>query len=74
MFVVFWIQKEYQQDVTLCKHFSDMEMTKALEFAQLLRKDERMSFVCLCSENPNSVGKPGVADVSSDYNWKKRRI
>jgi len=33
-----------------------------------------VSFVTLCSENPNSVGRPGVADPPPDYAWKKRRV
>jgi hypothetical protein len=28
----------------------------------------------MVSENPNSVGRPGVAEVGPDYDWKKRRI
>ena len=52
-------------------------MADALSFAETLRRrrssGESVSFVTLCSENPNSVGLPGVADPRPDYAWKKRR-
>jgi hypothetical protein len=49
------------------------KMSDALSYMETLRKDENNSFVTFCSENPQSVGKPGVAEVGSDYNWTKRR-
>jgi hypothetical protein len=45
------------------------------------KRREGFSFVTMVSENPNSVGKPGVDAVENgkcpdgvDYTWKKRRI
>jgi hypothetical protein len=45
----------------------------ALAECKMLR-DSGRSFVTMVSENPDSVGKPGVTDVGPDYDWKKRRI
>lgn len=51
----------------------------ALKHTQYLR-EAGMSFVNMVSENPNSVGKPGVDAVvngvlpdGEDYTWMKRR-
>ncbi|MFC0401797.1 hypothetical protein [Paraburkholderia rhizosphaerae] len=59
------------------ERFGDSELTQALAFAEDLRKrqaaGEDVSFVSLCSENPHSVGRAGVADPPADYVWTKRR-
>lgn len=55
------------------KKFESGQMTDALKFMEGLRQSPSNSFVTFCSENPNSVGKPGVAETGPDYNWKKRR-
>lgn len=53
-------------------------MMEALKLVEELRKEQReggpIGFVTFCSENPNSVGNPGAADVEPGYNWKKRRV
>ena len=49
------------------------DMTVALNTTQTLRNAGNR-FVSMVSENPDNVTKMGVADVDSDYNWKKRRI
>jgi hypothetical protein len=73
MFCVYWLGELVAQH----KKFNDNAMVDALKFTEDLRKKqasgESVSFVTLVSENPNSVGRPGAADVDADYNWKKRR-
>jgi hypothetical protein len=56
------------------------DMTLALKWTQFLR-DRGRTFVTMVSEDPNSVGKPGVDSVENGvlpdgntYDWKKRRI
>ena len=57
--------------------FGSGDMSMALKFMEELRTRQRagehICFVAMASENPDSVGPPGVADPSPDYNWKKRR-
>ena len=55
-------------------------LVDALTLAKRFR-EEGMSFVTMVSEDPNSVGKPGVDSVEDGllpdgnaYGWKKRRI
>ena len=55
------------------------ELADALTHAAQLREDGN-SFVTMVSENPNSVGKPGVDSVvdgllpdGTVYEWKMRR-
>lgn len=69
MFVVYWMEN----GTPSMKKFDSDEMTETLAFMAFLRKEEGVSFVTMCSENPNSVGKPGVDEVGPDYNWTKRR-
>ena len=74
MFNVFWMNDLGPQN----KFFNTTEMREALTFMEKLRACQRsgedISFVTFCSENPNSVGDPGVDVTGPDYNWKKRRI
>jgi len=53
--------------------FASTELTQVLKFMEMLRKDPTKRFVTMCSEHPDSVGQPGVAEVGADYNWTKRR-
>lgn len=69
MFKVYWTQ----EGVALGTDFDSNKMSEAMKFMEMLRKDPEVSFVTFCSENPNSVGKPGVAETGADYNWTKRR-
>ncbi|MBY4896150.1 hypothetical protein [Cupriavidus sp. AU9028] len=39
----------------------------------LQRSGEPVGFVTMVSENPDSVGHPGAADVLPGYLWYKRR-
>lgn len=78
MFVVYWLGGN--PDIEGAAHYKKFDATslaEALRFAEALRKRQAdgddIGFVTLCSENPHSVGKPGVADPPADYDWKKRR-
>lgn len=74
MFAVYWLRTmDWNEDVPHIEQFWPEEMSDALKYMEELRRDPKNRFVTMCSENPNSVGKPGVADPSSDYNWTKRR-
>ena len=74
MFNVFWMEKT----IPMNKLFNTTEMGGALTFMEKLRGRQRagddVHFVTMSSENPNSVGHPGVDVTGPDYNWKKRRI
>jgi hypothetical protein len=74
MFVVYWLE---EQRNARFERFEADALAHALSFAEALRKrqadGENIGFVTLCSENPQSVGKAGVADPPADYDWKKRR-
>lgn len=48
-------------------------MKIALDYTELLRKSPINSHITMSCENPNMVGKQGVADPSPDYKWMKRR-
>lgn len=59
--------------------FHEGDLLSALSATEFLRK-EGMRFVTMVSEDPNSVGKPGVDEVINGvcpngvlYDWKKRR-
>ena len=76
-YMVFWIDSNGEAKN---EYFQDNEMTKALNFMNELRKDDSNQFVTYCSQNANSVGKPGVDTVKdgklpdgSAYTWMKRR-
>jgi hypothetical protein len=72
--------KVYWTDETGNSCFQDFEEMKlALDWTQFLRGKGR-TFVTMVSENPNSVGKPGVDSVEDGvlpngeaYTWKMRR-
>ena len=74
MFKVYWMDLD---GIPMDRDFDDMK--DALDWTQTMR-DAGRSFVTMVSENPNSVGKPGVDSVvngvlpdGSEYSWKKRR-
>lgn len=77
MYMVYWTMIEDDRSVAHGRSFASDEMGAALKFMEALRArqraGERLCFVTMSSENPHSVGLPGVADPSPDYNWKKRR-
>ena len=77
MFMVYWVQTHDEGCTPQCRAFDTEAMTAALQFTEVLRKQQReqggIAHVTLSSENPHSAGLPGVADPAPDYNWKKRR-
>jgi hypothetical protein len=74
MFVVYWLEKQRNARF---ERFEADALARALSFAEGLRKRQAdgddIGFITLCSENPQSVGRAGVADPPADYDWKKRR-
>lgn len=74
MFNVYWMEQGSARN----ELFQDHEMTQSLKFMEALRTRQRegesIHFVTFASENPNSVGLPGVDVTGPDYDWKKRRI
>lgn len=60
--------------------YNEATLEAALATASGLRNQTRYSFVTMVSENPDSVGKPGVDSVidgvlpdGNIYEWKMRR-
>lgn len=74
MFNVYWMEQGSARN----ELFLDNEMSQSLKFMEALRTRQRagesIQFVTFASENPNSVGLPGVDVTGPDYDWKKRRI
>ena len=77
MYMVYWTEVDDDNAEPKSREFATAEMSAAMQFMEGLRKRQRegdgVCFITMCSENPNSVGPPGVADPSPDYNRKKRR-
>jgi hypothetical protein len=78
MFVVYWLEGPFDTNgYARFERFEADALAQALAFAESLRKrradGDEVRFVTLCSENPQSVGKPGAAEPRADYDWKKRR-
>jgi len=77
MYMVYWSVMEQGARHARCREFPSSEMSAAMSFIEELRAMQRagenISFVTLCSENPDSVGRAGVAEAGPDYDWKKRR-
>jgi hypothetical protein len=48
------------------------DLTDALNDCEALRK-AGVAFVTMAHENPNMVGKQGVAAPDANYDWPKRR-
>jgi hypothetical protein len=78
MFMIYWSVIEGESKTPHSREFASTEMVEAMKFAEELRTKQRareaIRFVTLCSENPDAVGDPGVAEPKADYSWKKRRI
>lgn len=62
-----------------CYNWDCEKLTDALSVSEQFRK-RGMRFVTMVSEDPNSIGKPGVDSVENglcpdgvEYSWKKRR-
>lgn len=65
------------KDHSWSKLFSSSELTNALQFCEELRRRRRdgapFSFIGMVSENPDSVGQPGVSDkLPEGYDWTKQ--
>jgi hypothetical protein len=86
MFMVYWTEVRINDDGMMpfketeacSKHFESDKMSDAMVWMEGLRKrkynnGEEILFICMSSENPNQVGKMGVEQVGTDYNWTKRR-
>lgn len=77
MYMVYWTLIDAEAKTPCCKEFDSEEMSAAMTFMEELRTRQRngegIAFITMSSENPNSVGPPGVADPGPDYAWKKRR-
>src|SRR5262245_54678243 len=77
MYMVYWSIAEAGERLARSREFASSEMSAAMAFIEELRARQRagenISFVTLCSENPDSVGPAGVAETGPDYDWKKRR-
>ncbi len=75
--MIYWSICINGQKHACSQEFGREEMSKALQFAEALRMQQRqgnaLSHITLSSENPDSVGHAGVADVMPGYNWRKRR-
>lgn len=74
MYQVFFIDPFGEAGAVEC-----LTLTEALKWAGELRENGNR-FVTIASENPNSVGRPGVDSVEdgqlpdgTDYTWRKRR-
>lgn len=75
MFMVFWIEPNAVDGAyeTRSAEFNSDQMVEALGYMEGLRNRVGVRFITMASENPNSVGKSGVAAASADYSWTKRR-
>ena len=77
MYMVYWTEVDDGNALARSHEFLSSEMSGAMQFMEALRKRQRdgegVCFITMCSENPDSVGHPGVADPDPGYNWKKRR-
>ena len=73
MYMVYWSDAGVPRGET----FDSDRLSDALGFAEALRRrqhaGEAVAFVTLVSENPNQVGRSGVADPEAGYAWVKRR-
>lgn len=67
---VYWMDEE---GLPQAQELKSSELIEALKLTEALRKSGHRH-VCISTELEDSVGKPGVADAASDYDWKKRRM
>lgn len=67
--LVYWLEDSGPE----AEEFGPTELGPALKRAEELRR-AGWRHVCISTELPDSVGKPGVNDVlPPGYDWKKRR-
>ena len=74
--VVFWLSADQPHHT----RFTDRQLTEALAFCQHQRRQPGVTHVTICTDDPNSVGQPGVDAVKDGrtpdgepYTWVKRR-
>jgi hypothetical protein len=77
MFMVYWTLVEGSQHTPHAQSFPAADMGAALALMEQLRVRQRagegIRFVTMSSENPESVGHPGVDATGQGYRWTKRR-
>ena len=77
MFMVYWSVTEGATASPHAQQFASTEMLAAMALMEQLRTRQRagegVRFVTMSSENPDSVGHPGVDVVGPGYKWTKRR-
>lgn len=77
MFMVYWTVTDAGANTPHGQSFLDADMVGALALMEALRVRQRagesIRFVTMASENPDSVGNPGVEAAGPGYKWTKRR-
>ncbi len=77
MFMVYWSIMEGDAAKAHSQPFEATDMLAAMALMEQLRTRQRageaIRFVTMASENPDSVGHPGVDVVGPGYKWTKRR-
>jgi hypothetical protein len=77
MFKVYYtLNNDWNLGVAMSNTFDSDQMSEAMKFMENLRMtaiEKGFSFISMCSENPDRIGKDGAADVLPGYDWKKRR-
>lgn len=77
MFMVYWTIVEGDVATPHAEAFESTDMLPAMALMEQLRTRQRagegVRFVTMSSENPESVGHPGVDVTGPGYKWTKRR-
>jgi hypothetical protein len=77
MFMVYWSVIEGDSGIPHATSFPATDMLGAMALMEQLRVRQRagegVRFVTMASENPDSIGHPGVDVTGPGYNWTKRR-
>lgn len=71
MYCVYW--QEVNGEAMYPRQAMKETLDDALKIMQTLRNRPDVRFVAYAIENPDNVGKMGVADVDENYDWQKRR-
>ena len=77
MFMVYWTVGDAEAGTPHSQPFASTDMLPAMALMEQLRTRQRageaIRFVTMSSENPDSVGNPGVDATGPGYKWTKRR-
>lgn len=77
MFMVYWTIVADGAATPHAQAFPPSDMVAAIGLMEQLRERQRagedVRFVTMASENPDSVGHPGVEAAGPGYSWTKRR-